>query len=295
MLDPYTYRVSERLAKSSLPAWQIAQTHNLDHFEKSGFPVRIESVQDLGPLIDTMQENRFDKYMRELGGLTLHEYELVLDASCRAVSFQLKFLPSRRPVVPASTLMSVFCLYKKLMGVNPSFRSVLEIGPGCGYLSFFLQQHNALENYSQIEACESFYILQNLVNVHCFGERFAEKAFLPLDSQLSDYFVTPNAVTEFAPLARVPRDSPTCTHYPWWRIGELISRDVKFEIVTSNANLLEFNPKALDDYLELIHRVLKPDGVLIAQCLGYPSQGSYQSLLEKLWNRGFALLSNRIC
>jgi hypothetical protein len=28
---------------------------------------------------------------------------------------------------------------------------------------FFLKHHRSLTNYSQIEACESFYILQNLV------------------------------------------------------------------------------------------------------------------------------------
>lgn len=291
MLDSATYRTSERLAKSRLPAWQIAQTHNVDHFEKVGFPVRIDSIQELGPLLDTMQENRFDKYMRELGGLTAEEYGTVLDACRHAVEFQLRFFPSREPVLPASTLLSVFCLYKKLLGVDQNFRSVLEIGPGCGYLSYFLRDHGSLQSYSQIEACESFYILQNLVNLHCFGSNVDERAFVPQDTVLGDYFTTPNAVTEFAPPVRVPRERARCTHYPWWRIGELISRDIKFQIVTSNANLLEFSHAALGDYLALIQQVLMPSGAFLVQCMGYPSHGSIQSLLEQLHACGFALLA----
>lgn len=291
MLDPDIYRMSERLAKARLPTWQIAQTHNVDHFEKVGFPVRIGGVQDLGPLLDTMQENRFDKYMHELGGLTEQEYAMILEACHYAVMFQLSYFPWRQPVLPASTLLSVFCLYKKLIGVDPNFQSVLEIGPGCGYLSYFLRHHRALENYSQIEACESFYILQNLVNLHCFGPSFCDRAHLDQAANVSDHFVTPNAVTEFAPLVHIDRGRPRCTHYPWWRIGELISQDIKFQIVTSNANLLEFSQAALTDYLGLIHKVLLPSGAFLVQCMGYPSHGSIQSLLDVLRQNGFALLA----
>jgi hypothetical protein len=291
MLDPDTYRVSERLAKAQMPAWQIAQTHAVDHFERVGFPVRVTSIRELGPLLDTMQENRFALYMRELGGLTVEEYELILDSCRHAVLFQLNYFPQRDLILPISTLLSVFCLYKKLLGIDLNFRSVLELGPGCGYLSYLLRHHEPLENYSQIEACESFYLLQNLVNIHCFGPSFEERAFVPQSVQLSDYFVTSSPVTEFAPNVRARRPYPRCTHYPWWRIGELISRDIKFQVVTSNANLLEFSPAALEDYLTLIDRVLQPDGVFLVQCMGYPSNGSIDSLLGKFWDKGFALLA----
>src|SRR6266536_2891276 len=119
MLDPNTYRSSERLAKARMSTWRFAQTHNLDHFEKVGFPVRVDSFQEIGPLLDSMQENRFDKYMRELGGLTGQEYDLVSEACRQAVLFQLAYFPSRQPVLPASTLMANFCLYKKLLGIDP--------------------------------------------------------------------------------------------------------------------------------------------------------------------------------
>ena len=293
MLEPEIYRRSERLAKAQLPTWRVAQTHNVDHFEKSGFPVRITSVGEVGQLLDTMQENRFQKYMRELGGLTESEYALLIEVCRDTVLFQMTYLPYRQPILPISTLLSVFALYKKFLGIDTNFRSVLEIGPGCGYLSFFLRHHSALQNYSQIEACESFYILQNLVNLHCFGPRFEERAFLPREASVLDYFSpaeTRPAYTEMSPTVRLAQRPPLCSHYPWWRIGELATRDARFQIVISNANLLEFNTTALDDYLTLLHQVMEPAGVFLVQCTGLAASGTLESLIDKLWEKGFATL-----
>ena len=50
MLEPEIYRASERLAKAQLPTWWLAQTHNVDHFERTGFPVRISSIRETGQL-----------------------------------------------------------------------------------------------------------------------------------------------------------------------------------------------------------------------------------------------------
>lgn len=290
MLDPQTYRSSEVLAKSMSPHWRVAQTHNLDHFERAGFPVRISSVRELGPIIDSMQENRFASYMHELDGLTADEYALALDICRDSVVFQLSYLPHRPPVLPISTLFSVLTIYKKLRGIKPDFGTVLEIGPGCGYLSFVLRHHGSLVNYSQIEACESFYILQNLVNLHCFGYRCDDRALPPEDVSAIDFFAAEGPVSEFSTKVQVGGLKPKSTHYPWWRIGELVSRQRQFDIVTSNANLLEFNRTALDDYLSLIHRVLSPEGALLVQCTGYPAQGNDESLLDTMHAKGFAPL-----
>jgi hypothetical protein len=89
---------------------------------------------------------------------------------------------------------------------------------------------------------------------------------------------------------RLKGHSPCCHHYPWWRIGELVSQDRRFDLVTSNANLLEFNPAALDDYLTLIQRVLSPAGALVVQCTGFPAQGTDEQLLDKMHAKGFAPL-----
>ena len=199
-------------------------------------------------------------------------------------------LPHRPPVLPLSTLFSVLVLYKKLRGINPDFSSLLEIGPGCGYLSFVLRHHGALANYSQIEACESFYILQNLVNLHCFGHLCDERALPHENTPTLDLFAAEGPVLEFSTKIQLSDLRPRSTHYPWWRLGELIARQRQFDIVSSNANLLEFNRTALDDYLSLIQRVMSAEGALLVQCTGYPAQGNDESLLKTMYEKGFAPL-----
>jgi hypothetical protein len=191
-------------------------------------------------------------------------------------------------VVPLSTLISHFLIYKKLFGYNPRFNRLLEIGPGCGYLSFFLRDHQSLADYTQIESTESFYLLQSHINSHLFGSRFAEHA------------LSRQALDEHA--AYVPKLKwhdewhyeeqkiinvevrPTCNHYPWWRIGEVAKR--RYDIVTSNANLNEFSREALFQYLSLIRDVLADDGAIIAQCLGGGAP-TYDSIFAHMKSAGF--------
>ena len=291
MLDPYLYRANETAAKADPALGHRAAAHSVDHFIKIGFPVRINSHQEAGPLLNSMQEKRAAIYMSELGGITPHEHDLLLESCRDIVSFQRLFFPLRKPVLPLSVLMSVLCLYSKLVGINPAFSSVLEIGPGCGYLSFFLRQHAALASYCQIEACESFYILQNLVNLYCFGGEFIEHAFAPNAMNLDNSFWLPFGQFEIPPAAiRVPHKPPKCEHFAWWHIDEVKSR--KFQIVTSNANLLEFSPAALEDYLGLIVEVLEPNGALVAQCCGSHVNGTLDTLYKKTEQFGLSIAAS---
>jgi SAM-dependent methyltransferase len=289
MLDVNTYRMSESLAKNCIPNWRIAQTHNVDLFQSVGFPVRIGTLQETAQLIDTMQENRFDIYMRELGGLTEGETRDFVSACRRVVEFQLTAFPLRRPVLPLSTMLSSYALYRKIRGYRGDVGSVLEVGPGCGYLSFFLERDQSLKNYSQIEACESFYILQSMIDQFCFGPAFVENAIPPNDRIACDYFLGKRGEDIEIPVQFAERPVPAiCAHYPWWRIGELVRQNAQFDIVTSNANLLEFRADALGDYLELFRQVLKPDGILLVQCTGFTAHGSLDDLLHKVYGKGFA-------
>ena len=56
MLDSTIYRTNEQLAKSVLPHWRFGAIHNLDLFERVGFPVRANSIRDIGQLLDSMQK-----------------------------------------------------------------------------------------------------------------------------------------------------------------------------------------------------------------------------------------------
>jgi hypothetical protein len=287
MLEIADYRASERLARSVIGSWLTAQTHDVDHFARSGFPVRIESRHETGQLLDTMQENRFELFMRELNGLTASDATLLTDALAESVRFQMATLPKRRPIIPLSTMISSLTLYRKILGCKDRVESVLEVGPGCGYLAFFLANAPALRDYSQVEACESFYILQSLINAHLFRHRYCDFAIRAgVDLSLNvrrDVDDTPIVLD-----AELPPQA--CFHYPWWTLGMLYGSGPRYDVVTSNANLNEFSENALREYLAIFLRVLKDDGLFVVQCTGFPAHGTLEQLFDKLHAAGFAPL-----
>lgn len=290
MLDPALYRLSESLGKQQIPSWRYSQIHHVDHFDKEGFPVRVQFLRDVSMLVDTMQENRFVSLMEELGGLTAQETDAFVNACADAVRFQLTYFPDKPPLIPLSTVMSALVIYNKIAAYNPEFRTLLEIGPGCGYLSFFLRHHAPLMSYRQVEACESFYLFQNLVNTYCFGHRTEDLALPGARSAPQEFFTRERSHVEKTPTLSTRRPAPLVTHYPWWRLHELAAEADYFDVVTSNANLLEFHPWALEDYLTLIRRTLNREGFFFVQCTGYPAHGNFDSLMPTILEHGFRFL-----
>src|SRR4051812_42371923 len=151
MLDAIAYRASETNAKRAIADWRFSNVHDPYVFQNQGFPVRADSFLDLAQILDTMQEGRFDYYMKELGGFTEDDTRCFVKACLDYIDFYTSFFQRERVVVPLSTLIAHFVAYKKLLGYNPGFTRLLELGPGCGYLSFFLRHHKPLVDYTQIE------------------------------------------------------------------------------------------------------------------------------------------------
>ncbi len=297
ILDVATYNMYKDLALANQNSWRISQRHNLESFSMS-FPVHLNNLRQTRQIMDTMQESRFDVYMEELGGLTEEELELYVNACLKIVNFQLSTYPGGEVILPLSTLLSAFIIYEKITTLKKDFNTALEIGPGCGYLSLFMSDHDSLDNYSQIEVCDSLYLLQNLLNSHLYRSEFEQKVYNKEGEQSFNYplpewpekynirnvghFEAPNSID-----IDVPKK---CTQYPWWKIGDLLNSEKKFDVVTSNANLCEFSESALHDYLMLINEKLDRDGIFYVSCFGGQIHATVPVLFEKLYDFGFAPL-----
>lgn len=265
MLDIPAYRAAESAAKASLRSWRDLQIHRLDAFNKVGFPSRIESLGELGMLLDTMQEGRAASYREEMGQLSEREAPLLDQAKADWLTFAETFFPLSPIDRADDTLWSVLSIYRKLENAAPGFTRVLEIGPGCGYLSFILRHYPGLEHYAQVEACESFYLLQHLVNAWCFGGRAQDWAL------------------------GIRRGKTISHHIPWWRLDLL--EDQRFDVVTANACLLEMTRAALEKYLRLAASVLPSGAPFVAQCFGHPQSGNLKTLTDAFETAGFRVHS----
>jgi hypothetical protein len=288
MIDGNSYRLAESLAKRHISDWHIVQFHNVV-FDSGAFPNNIDSYSELAPILDTMQENRFSNYMREMNGLTDNECHLLVDNLCDCILFQRTFMPDIRTRLPYATMIAHLAAFSKITTYNPEFNNILEIGPGCGYLPFFLRHHTPLKNYSHTEACEGFYILQSIINSYIFKHKFEDRAFPKGQEDAESIYTNNSLFFDDFDYIDIPFD-PISIHYPWWRLNEIHSHPEKFDIVMSNANLKEFMPEALDDYLSLTKDCLTDEGVLFCQCLGGPLRTKDELLQKKLFENGFAPL-----
>ncbi|HVO32301.1 MAG TPA: hypothetical protein VMU17_00195 [Elusimicrobiota bacterium] len=288
MLDATAYRAAEIAGKRAIASWRLSNINDPYIFQNQGFPVRIESVLDLAQILDTMQEERFDYYMGEIGGLTDEEANFFADVCIDYIQFYQRTFQTERVIVPLSTMIAHYLIYRKLLGYNPQFSRLLELGPGCGYLSFFLRHHSHLQDYSQVESTESFYLLQSHINDHVFGARFSEHAISQRTQADQSFYISKfrwHGDFHYEPqkIINVAR-TVVCNHYPWWRLGDVAEK--RYDIVASNANLNEFSKEALYQYLSVISDVLADDGAIIAQCLGGGAP-TYPSVFERMKTAGF--------
>jgi hypothetical protein len=260
-MDIAHYRRAETAAHQALRNWRQGQSMLPIVFERVGFPVRVESVADLAPLTDTMQEGRFALYMTELGGLSsADEVPWLVSALVDYARFYAATFHAREVVLPLSTMMAHQALAIKLRPwINQNSR-VLEIGAGCGYLPFFIKDR--VRAYHQIETTESFYMLQHLVNAWCYRDRLQEAAFDSPPASVEP--LTPSPSGE-SPSVMLDESEPGCAHWPWWLAG---APRGPFDVITSNANLSEMTDNALLGYADLIKRTLAPEGAFIVQCFG---------------------------
>lgn len=270
-MDIASYRLAETLARRALPSWRAAEAQRPIWFERVGFPCRVESTAELAQLVDTMQEGRFEAYQAELGGLSDADVADLVDALENFARFYGAMFHAARVPVPLDTMTAHLALKRKIRGYLGRQGAVLELGPGCGYLSFFTGDWDA--RYEQIENTESFYLLQHLVNAWCYGFGLRERAVPP----------TPGAVDGID----LPWSSYRCAHHPWWALDGVQG---PFDVITSNANLTEMAHDAMVRYVALMQRTIAPQGALIVQCSGADVGGWNKRVLPALAAAGFAPL-----
>lgn len=291
MLDISLYRQNEGLAKNELSKWQTRSRHSLEAFEKIGFPVRVDNISQLRALLDTMSENRYTPFLEAMGGFTKEEHDFFVDTCVDSIKFNNFLFPNKKPILALNNLMQGMLFYVLINRLG-NYTSLLELGCGSGFISFFMAKKKDLTLYTQTEVCESFYLLQSHIGKFLFGDSFYESA-LDGGYGVSNLWTSSGFGADAEDTTEInifENKKKRASHYPWWKLGELASNDDKFDIVASNANLLEFSRSALLDYLPLIQKKLKEDGLFVFHCSGSPFNGTIETLFKDLYEHEFAPL-----
>lgn len=148
------YNTAEREAMKGLNNRQI-EASGAVAFGHVGYPVRVTSEQELWRYADIMQEHRAKLTFDMLGGLTDHEFSLVSDMTYRVTRLSEKM---GQIVTPRASLLRAMLVYRQITALFPDHASILEIGPGSGYVSGLLAA-DTYQVYS-VEVAQAFALWQ---------------------------------------------------------------------------------------------------------------------------------------
>ncbi|MCR9177786.1 MAG: hypothetical protein NXI19_17525, partial [Alphaproteobacteria bacterium] len=107
MIDPAAYDDAESRAYRASSSWRWRALMTASVLDHSSFPMRVRSILDLKPLLDAMDMMRFERHVRELGGLREDDLDLLATAMQRVALFYIQTFHDPNVVVPLNSLLSL--------------------------------------------------------------------------------------------------------------------------------------------------------------------------------------------
>jgi len=236
------YNKAEEEAEINIPN-RILEASRPECFLDTGYPIRVKNIQSLFRYLDVMHELRFEEDFDVLigGGLTEEEFELFKEITEKTAKFSKERFGNC--TVPTGALLRAIVTFRYIRILYPAkTATVLEIGPGSGYLAVLL----ALAGYRIVtsDITQAFYLWQNHLWDYIFGENLIE---LASDSRsLSDFEKLPGG---------------TILHVPWWKYSILNPQEIKLsvEVITANHVFTEMQNDAFFYLLKLSCHLLVQD------------------------------------
>ena len=273
MLDVETYDAAETAATDRYGN-RIVQAFYPEIFVTLGYPVRVKRNDQLCRYIDLMHETRTSfNIVHLLKGLTTEEFELFKRVT-QIVDEHATRQFGMRAHATAALLRALHVLRLIKIVTGDSRPTVLEVGPGSGYLAMLL----VMEGYPYIgtDVVQAFYLYQNRMLSQ------VAKSLRELAAEDGD-------------VLNVEQPAPgTAIHIPWWKWVTLTPEKVRLSagIMTSNHVLCEMHPSSMA-YLSVVGpRILSNHpggGKFIFEGWGYDLLHSRELVARKFAEHGMRL------
>ena len=249
MLDKSLYQLCETTSVKSGRCWP--RPGRAYH----AFFYPISMLPQLRSCFNTCNDG-FQQVIEEEGGLTTDEQELLVDVLEDLGDFQQSMFSNHKPIAPLSNLLIAYSAYKKIARLCPNLRSILDVNPGSSLLPFFIKREFPnLGRYCTTESEQTLYLLQHYVNSYVFGPKFDQRLYSDVVERLNP---------PSAPSYTVKSGEKVSVQYPWWQTWVMEDKEQLFDLVLSNANILDITPENLCQYLGNLKKMLAPQGVIFA-------------------------------
>jgi hypothetical protein len=270
VLDVETYDAAESAAAEAYPN-RILQAFYPEMFAAVGYPGRVGSARQLWRYIDVMHETRTEFNTEHLlHGLTAEEFELFKRVT-RLVDEHVTQQFGIRAHPTAALLRAIHVLRLIKIVTGSARPTVLEVGPGCGYLAMLL----IMEGYPYIgtDVVQAFYLYQHQM-LSLVAKNLRE------------------LVVENHNILSVNQPEPgTAIHIPWWKWVTLTPERIAFSagIMTSNHVLCEMHPSSMA-YLAVVGRKILSNhpggGTVVFDNWGYDLLHSTETVAKKFAENG---------
>lgn len=185
-------------------------------FQESGYPIFIDSDDELWRYCDVMQEGRCKDNLDFLGGLSKSEFDL-----CKKTSNQIIDYSNRLGhKVNGKNIVTRAIIAKRILGkVIPSDEklTIFEVGAGSGALGAMLV--NSGHKYYSMDVTQAFYLHQNNFFSYIHGDNFSEWATNPGVNKKNN-------------------------HIPWWIITDYNYVLPSCNVVFCNHAMNEMHPRS---------------------------------------------------
>lgn len=283
MLDANMYRMFENISKSMSVSFREHDRQYPEAFEKTNFPTRINSTSEVHKLCNWNSAGVFDSLIRHTCGLSDNDIEFICVAMEEFVAFQKTFFPYGLIYLPFEQFYKSLILYKIANSIGVT-DNIFEIGPGVGTNSYFFG--TKMKKYVSTEVTESFYVLQSMLYSFLFRDEFCDVIWDGVQ-EYSRCYSTQKQTADIYPAILQNDIAKRVFQYPYWKQDILFQSEDKFELIMSNANLLEMNTEALESYLQLIRHKISNNGYFMFFGCGYGINNDEDYLLNKLYMNDF--------
>ena len=259
------YDKAEQQGRSLIPNRAI-QAFGLDVFSAAGYPYRIAQASELWRYHDVMHHGRFERNLALIG----EDLDTgLLSTAKSAVNVLVSFSRSRFGFESAAKDMMSRAIYQfKLLSAalsgEPRPWTVMEVGPGSGYLGLLLGLDG--HKYIALEASQAFFIYQSTLYSDVFGDAYSDGLDGDSGAQIS--------------------------HMPWWSFCAEASCIPHLTAVTANHMLAEMNKLGVSFLFEKLQRSQREGFTVFAESLGARTINSVDSVTQNIANQGFDVVED---
>jgi hypothetical protein len=248
------YAAAERAGRTRIPNRAI-EAFGLEWWNTAGYPYHIESMDELWRYHDSMHDGRYECNLDLIGAASTADVVLCE----RAARVIYEFSGSRfRFASPAKDALSRALYQYQLLSIHlaatPRPWTVLEMGPGSGYLGLLLGLDG--HRYLAVEAAQAFFVYQSELWRHAFRADYDDGLRGASDTRVR--------------------------HVPWWSYNEEGLSLPSLHAITANHALAEMNPLAVQRILWSLKRFGVSSSFLLAESLGHRHHSTGQVIGDVL-------------